>query len=474
MVPMGPERWGPASEEWVIHLNYPVDDPRAQSDAQVEADARQALGVPDLPMKIHKITRWSVEAVMASAFRAGRVFLLGDAAHRHPPTGGLGLTSAIHDAQNLCWKVALVLAGHASPALLDTYQAERRPVDERNAQRSLENAVNHFAIGAALGVSHENTPEQNMAQLRRMWSGRPEDAGHRSAVLRAMRAQSMEFSELNVEYGYCYQSAAVVPDGSAAPATADEIRVYQPSTRPGAPLPHAWVEDEDGHRRPVGPARAGSADRRWAASLGEAPAQLAAGRHPRCRARRRHDPCALARRRRSPRRRDPAAWTVAMAVLATAFPRHDAAESGGQSGTASASFSATSFRSACRCASSFCKALAMAASCSLATFTLASASSAWACSASAWACAAFAWVLASAWALAAFAGDSRLGCLLTTVSWLRSLNERTCLALDHEAAAQRAAVSRALLTLVTRAARGAARRPLQIEVHRLRSADQES
>ena len=251
MVPMGPQRWGPQSEEWVIHLNYPAGDPRAQSDAQVEADARQALGVPDLPMKIHKITRWSVEAVMASAFRAGRVFLVGDAAHRHPPTGGLGLTSAIHDAQNLCWKLALVLAGHASPALLDTYEAERRPVDQRNAQRSLENAVNHFEIGAALGVSHENTPEQNMAQLRRMWSGRPEDAAYRSGVLRAMRAQSMEFSELNVEYGYRYQSAAVVPDGSAAPAPADEIRVYQPSTRPGAPLPHAWIEDEDGRRRPV-------------------------------------------------------------------------------------------------------------------------------------------------------------------------------------------------------------------------------
>ena len=251
MVPMGPQRWGPASEEWVIHLNYPAGDPRAQSDARVEADARQALGVPDLPMKIHKVTRWSVEAVMASSFRAGRVFLVGDAAHRHPPTGGLGLTSAIHDAQNLCWKLALVLAGQASPALLDTYQAERRPVDERNAQRSLENAVNHFAIGAALGLSHENSPGQNMAQLRRMWSGRPEDAGHRTGVLRAMRAQSMEFSELNVEYGYCYQSAAVVPDGSAVPVPCDEIRVYQPSTRPGAPLPHAWVEDEDGTRRPV-------------------------------------------------------------------------------------------------------------------------------------------------------------------------------------------------------------------------------
>jgi 2,4-dichlorophenol 6-monooxygenase len=251
MVPMGPDRWGPHSEEWVIHLNYPADDPRAESDAQVEADARQALGLPDAPMKIHKITRWSVDAVLASAFRAGRVFLLGDAAHRHPPTGGLGLTSAIHDAQNLCWKMALVLGGHASPALLDTYEAERRPVDERNAQRSLENALNHFAVGAALGVSPDNTPAQNMAQLRRMWSGRPEDAGHRSTLLRAMRAQSMEFSELNVEHGYCYQSAAVVPDGSAAPVPADPIRVYQPGTRPGAPLPHAWIDDEDGHRRPI-------------------------------------------------------------------------------------------------------------------------------------------------------------------------------------------------------------------------------
>ncbi len=189
MVPMGPEQWGPHSEEWVIHLNYPVDDPRAQSDARIVADVRSALGIGDLPMRIHKITRWSVDAVVAASFRAGRVFLLGDAAHRHPPTGGLGLTSAIHDAQNLCWKVAAVIAGHASPALLDTYEAERRPVDERNCQRSLENALNHFAIVAAVGISPENTPAENMNRLRRMWSRRPEDAAHRSGILRAMRAR---------------------------------------------------------------------------------------------------------------------------------------------------------------------------------------------------------------------------------------------------------------------------------------------
>ncbi len=259
MVPMGPERWGPDSEEWVIHLNYPVDDPRAQSDEQVEADVRRALGIGDHPMHIHKMTRWSVDAVMASAFSVGRVHLVGDAAHRHPPTGGLGLTSAIHDVNNLTWKLAAVLAGHATPGLLETYEPERRSSDEQNAQRSLENAINHVSIAAASGVNPEQTEEQNLAALRRMWSGSAQDAEHRSTMLRHMRAQSMEFCELNVELGYCYQSASIVEDDSPRPPALDPIRIYEPSTRPGSPLPHAWIDDEDGQRRAikdlVGPGR---------------------------------------------------------------------------------------------------------------------------------------------------------------------------------------------------------------------------
>jgi len=250
MVPMGPERWGPDSEEWVIHLNYPLEGSRADSDEQVEADIRGALGLPDVEMNIHRVTRWTVEAVIASDFRAGRVFLVGDAAHRHPPTGGLGLTSGIQDTHNLCWKLAAVLAGVASPALLDSYEPERRSSVERNAQRSLENAVNQFAIGTA-ALSPEDTAEQNWASLERVWSGRPEDADHRAEVLRLMRAQSMEFCEHNVEYGYAYDSAAVVDDGSPAPEPLEEVRVYEPSTRPGSPLPHAWIDDEDGARLPI-------------------------------------------------------------------------------------------------------------------------------------------------------------------------------------------------------------------------------
>jgi 2,4-dichlorophenol 6-monooxygenase len=249
MVPMGPKRWGRRSEEWVIHLGYPPDDPRAASSERVEADIRAALGIADLPMEIHKTTCWSVEALMAERFSEGRVFLVGDAAHRHPPTGGLGLTSAIQDVHNLTWKLAAVLSGHAGPELLDSYEPERRPALERNAQRSLENAINHFAIINGLGVSHEQTEEQNLASLRRFWSQEPEDAEHRSAALRAIRAQSMEFGEHNVEYGYTYDSAAIVADGTPLRPNPDDVRVYQPSTRPGAPLPHAWVEDEDGNRR---------------------------------------------------------------------------------------------------------------------------------------------------------------------------------------------------------------------------------
>ncbi len=125
------------------------------------------------------------------------------------------------------------------------------PALEVNAQRSLENAVNQFTIVASTGVSHENTEEQNLHALRRLWSREPEDAEHRATVLRQIRAQSMEFSEINVELGARYDSAAIVDDGTPRPQQLEPIRIYEPSTRPGSPLPHAWIDDDEGVRCPV-------------------------------------------------------------------------------------------------------------------------------------------------------------------------------------------------------------------------------
>jgi 2,4-dichlorophenol 6-monooxygenase len=247
LAPMGPTRWGGESEEWVGHLNYDIDDERAFDDDAVIADVRAALGIGDHPLDVHLVTRWTIGGVVADRFRCGRVLVTGDAAHRHPPTGGLGLTSAIHDAQNLCWKIAHVVRGLADESLLDSYEVERRPVDARNVHRSLENALGYPVISEAMGFEESASADERWAAVARVWSDEPADRDHRRTVIELMAAQSQEFHEQDVEYGYSHRSDAVVPDGSPEPAPHD-FRMFVPSTRPGEPLPHAWLEDEDFER----------------------------------------------------------------------------------------------------------------------------------------------------------------------------------------------------------------------------------
>jgi len=188
---------------------------------------------------------------VASRLQVGRVLLLGDAAHRHPPTGGLGLNSAIQDAHNVCWKLAAVLNEQASSRLLSTYEPERKPVVSHNVERALASAMNQAKIGEAMGLTPVGAPAERWASVERLFSERVEDEGFRHSVARTIATQSMEFGELNVEYGYTYTSseAAIVSDGSAEPTSADSIRLYQPSTRPGHPLPHAWLNSDSGPRR---------------------------------------------------------------------------------------------------------------------------------------------------------------------------------------------------------------------------------
>src|SRR5215471_15704912 len=76
LVPMGPDHWGPDSEEWVFHLNYENDDIRAIDEARVIADMKEALGLPQLDAKVHVVSRWTLEGVLADRFQVGRVFMV--------------------------------------------------------------------------------------------------------------------------------------------------------------------------------------------------------------------------------------------------------------------------------------------------------------------------------------------------------------------------------------------------------------
>jgi 2,4-dichlorophenol 6-monooxygenase len=242
LCPMGPEHWGTRSEEWVFHLGYPHGDPDAGDREKVIARMRAVLGLPEFDPKIHAISIWTMEGLLANHFRVGRVFVVGDAAHKHPPTGGLGLNSAIHDAHNLCWKLVQVLAGRAGDGLLDTYGAERRPVDARNVENSVGCAMARFRLDEALGLSPEKSGAENWREIEKLWDeAHPEHEERRDIINNALAAQTREFRHHNLEFGYTYSSAAVVDDGSPEYVPIDPIRLYEPSTKPGHPLPHALV-----------------------------------------------------------------------------------------------------------------------------------------------------------------------------------------------------------------------------------------
>jgi putative polyketide hydroxylase len=108
------------------------------TDARLTALIRAAAGVPDLPVRLVARGAFSFAAQVARRYRAGRAFLVGDAAQRMTPRGGMGMNTAIAEAHDLGWKLAWVLGGWAEPELLDSYQAEWRPIGARRTARSAQ------------------------------------------------------------------------------------------------------------------------------------------------------------------------------------------------------------------------------------------------------------------------------------------------------------------------------------------------
>jgi 2-polyprenyl-6-methoxyphenol hydroxylase-like FAD-dependent oxidoreductase len=211
-------------DRWLCQIGLAGDDTIKDGWTEEHSAAwiKEAVGDDSVPVEILKILPWTMSATVANHFYNGRVFLLGDAVHQLPPTGGFGMNSGVQDAHNLAWKLAAVLNGWAGESLLETYESERRSVAQGNATWSLTNfrAVQKITRAAMGGTAEEKAAAVEQAHHYGNWMGN--------------------------EFGFGYESAAVIPDGTEPPHVDNPSEDYAPTARPGHRAPHLELEGPDG------------------------------------------------------------------------------------------------------------------------------------------------------------------------------------------------------------------------------------
>ncbi len=214
-------------KDFVFHTQLrPGEHEEDVTDESMHAMLEQVVGLR-FPIEVLGRAAWTAGfALVAERFQRGRVFLAGDAAHLFTPSGGLGYNTGIEDAVNLGWKLAAVARGWASPALMESYEAERRPVALRNTA---------FARGFAARIGVAPAPmieEQTSAGAE----ARRKAGDYLNAAIRA------EFNIPGVTFGARYDgSPVIVPDGTVPPP--DSANSYTPTACPGGRAPHRWLPD---------------------------------------------------------------------------------------------------------------------------------------------------------------------------------------------------------------------------------------
>jgi 2,4-dichlorophenol 6-monooxygenase len=239
--------------EWLIVWGYDINQPAPKVDTPFATKVvRELVGDAELQVEIDQVSTWTVNNMYAETVSNGRVFAMGDAIHRHPPSNGLGSNTSIQDAFNLAWKIAYVLKGTAGPALLDSYQAERAPVAKQIVTRANKSIDEFGPIFKALGLLDSIDPVKMQANMDARCN--PTEAGEaqRKAIADAIAYKVYEFDAHGVEMNQRYKSAAVATDGQPEPAFEKDPELhFQQTTWPGARLPHAWVFTNAGEKASV-------------------------------------------------------------------------------------------------------------------------------------------------------------------------------------------------------------------------------
>ena len=236
--------------EWLIIWGYDINQPAPEVDEKLATHvARQLVGDPGLEIELLSASTWTVNNMYASRMQKGRVFIAGDAAHRHPPSNGLGSNTSIQDAFNLAWKLALVVKGNASPRLLETYSAERTPIAKQIVTRANQSIAEFGPIFEALGMDGGVDHDKIQRNMDARCDATEAAEKQRDALRKAIAFKKYEFDCHGVEMNQRYRSDAVVADGTPEPAFERDSELhYAPTTWPGARLPHVWVFDRHGGR----------------------------------------------------------------------------------------------------------------------------------------------------------------------------------------------------------------------------------
>ena len=206
------------SDRWVFHLSYDPGKGEKPEDFPPERCKellRLALGLPEIAIEIKSILPWECAAQVVDGFQQGRVFLAGDAAHQMPPWGGQGANTGVQDVHNLAWKLAAVLKNQATPALLQTYDLERRPV----GTAATEDSARRAGKRGLLAIKPINL--KLIGLLSVPFVGK---------ILGKLAGKSA-FKLLG--YSYQYNSAAII---------AEKRKPEGLDGTPGTRAPHVWIE----------------------------------------------------------------------------------------------------------------------------------------------------------------------------------------------------------------------------------------
>ena len=212
-------------KEFTFHNSLPAD-------SDFDAVIAKYIGFP-CDVKITQIVRWKHHLLLADRYRDGRVLIAGDAAHLVIPSGGLGMNTGVGDAFDLGWKLAGTIHGWGGPKLLDSYEAERRPVGARNLEAS-QWASKSVGKWAPL-FKPDVFGEDEAAKIRRR---RLIEAFHEYHH-RMYGPQG--YGMVGAEYGYSYAWSPIVAD---EPGNVPEwdISDYTPHARPGVRIPQLWID----------------------------------------------------------------------------------------------------------------------------------------------------------------------------------------------------------------------------------------